>query len=97
MKHEIILSPEAIVQLKRLRARDRAIVRDGLDSYLRYEPTRPSRSRIKKLRDRIKPRYRLRLGSLRIYYDVVQERVEILAIVEKSKSETWLTGEGEEE
>jgi hypothetical protein len=51
MVFEIILAPEAIDDLRRLSARDRAKVRDALDVHLRHEPTKVSKSRIKRLRD----------------------------------------------
>ena len=37
-----------------------------------------------------RPQYRLRIDDVRVLYDVLDERVEILAIVEKSKVNEWL-------
>jgi mRNA-degrading endonuclease RelE of RelBE toxin-antitoxin system len=48
MTFEIILAPEAIEDLDGLKASVRATVRDGLETHLRHEPTRLSRSRIKR-------------------------------------------------
>jgi mRNA-degrading endonuclease RelE of RelBE toxin-antitoxin system len=90
MRHEIALAPEAVGDFKRLPARLRAIVRDALEMYLRHEPTKTSRSRIKRLRGVSKPQYRLRVQDLRIFYDVSQARVEVLAIVKKSEATAWL-------
>lgn len=95
MRHEIILAPEAAADYKSLSARDRATVRDALQIHLHHEPTKTSRSRIKRLRGLRKPQYRLRVEDFRIFYDVLEGRVEILAIVEKSKAVTWLEREGE--
>lgn len=72
MRYEIILSPRAVEDLRRLDARTRAVVRDALETHLWFEPTRVSRSRIKRL------------------HDVVEEDVEILAILFKPKVEEWL-------
>ena len=74
---------------------DRAAVRDALETYLRHVPARTSRSRIKRLRGLSRPQYRLRIGEVRVFYDVVDGTVEILAIVAKSEAETWLAQFGE--
>ncbi len=50
MRYEIILAPEAIEDLKNLQAKDRAELRDAFEKHLRREPTRLSKSRIKRLR-----------------------------------------------
>jgi len=49
-----------------------------------------SRSRIKRLRGLLRPQYRLRMGEVRVFYDVVGTTVEVLAIVAKSEAESWL-------
>ena len=90
MPFVIVLAPEAIEDLKSLKANVRAEVRAALESHLRHEPKRVSRSRIKRLRGLRKPQYRLRVGEVRIFYDVTQTTVEILAIVTKSEARSWL-------
>ncbi len=40
------------------------------------------------------PQYRLRIGELRVFYDVVGAEVQILAIVAKSDAESWLQKAG---
>jgi mRNA interferase RelE/StbE len=97
MPFEIILAPEAIEDLEGLKANIRAAVRDGLETHLRHEPTKPSRSRIKRLKKLSQPQYRLRLGEVRVFYDVTEERVEILAIVLKSEAAEWLAKHGKSE
>jgi mRNA-degrading endonuclease RelE of RelBE toxin-antitoxin system len=61
-----------------------------LDPHLRHEPRKTSRSRIKRLRGVSKPQFRLRVGDVRVFYDVTGTTVEILAIVMKSEAESWL-------
>ena len=95
MRHEIILAPEASEQFQRLRARIRAAVRDALETYLRFEPTKSSKNRIKRLRGMKRPEYRLRVEEIRVYYDVTEDTVEVLAIVAKSEAQAWLEGKGE--
>jgi len=95
MKYEIALSPEAAQTYKALGAHLRAEVRETIETHLRHEPMKISKSRIKRLRGLSRPQYRLRIGELRIYYDVSGSTVEVLAIVEKAKSIEWLKKAGE--
>ncbi len=86
MRFEILLAPEAVQDLKHLKAHDRAEVRDAIEVHLRHEPTKTSKSRIKRLRGISRPQFRLRVGETRIYYDVTKDVVQILAIVSKSEA-----------
>lgn len=97
MRYEIILAPEAVEDLRRLKARLRATVRDAIEKHLRHEPTKASKSRIKRLRGIRRPQYRLRADEIRIFYDVAERSVEILAIVPKQKAVAWLEKIGERE
>lgn len=94
MKHEIVLAPEAVADLRALPAHVRAEVRDALERHLRHELEKLSKSRIKRLRGRGKPHYRLRVGEVRVFYDVSGCRVEVLAIVAKSEADRWLEERG---
>ena len=90
MKYEIILAPEAAQDLKRLKAHDRAEVKDALERHLRHGPAKVSKSRIKRLRGLNHPQYRLRVGEIRVFYDITEYHVEVLAIVPKSEAASWL-------
>ena len=90
MPHAIVLAPEAVEDFKALRANIRAEVKTALETHLRHEPAKASRSRIKKLRGLRRPQYRLRVGDIRVFYDISGATVEILAIVAKSEAQTWL-------
>lgn len=90
MRFEIILAPEAVEDLKGLTANRRAEVRAAIEIHLRHEPRKTSRSRIKRLRGVSRPQFRLRVGEVRVFYDVAGEAVEVLAIVVKSQAESWL-------
>ena len=90
MRYEILLAPEAVDDLRALKANLRAAVREALDTHLRHEPTKARKSRIKRLRGMSRPRYRLRVGEVRFFYDVTRDTVEVLAIVTKSEAESWL-------
>jgi mRNA interferase RelE/StbE len=90
MPFEIVLAPEAVEDLKALRANVRADIRTALETHLRHEPKKLSRSCIKRLRGLRQPQFRLRVGDIRIFYDVTGTIVQILAIVSKSEADSWL-------
>ncbi|HEX3665498.1 MAG TPA: type II toxin-antitoxin system RelE/ParE family toxin [Rhizomicrobium sp.] len=90
MGFSIVLAPEAAEDFRRLRASIRAAVRSAIETHLKHEPGKMSRSRIKRLRGVRRPQYRLRVGDVRIFYDISEATVEILAIVSKSEAEAWL-------
>lgn len=97
MPFTILLAPEAAEDLRRLTANVRASVRTALETHLRHEPEKMSRSRIKRLRGLLRPQYRLRVGDVRVFYDISGTTVEILAIVAKSEAESWLAKFGDPE
>lgn len=97
MRFEILLAPEAVDDLKKLEAAPRARTRAAIEAHLRHEPRKVSRSRIKRLRGLRQPQFRLRVDEIRVFYDVSDNVVEILAIVMKSESESWLAQFGHPE
>ena len=94
MRHEIILAPAAVRELGALRADVRGRVRDAIELHLRHEPTKVSRSRIKRLRGLDRPQYRLRVDEVRVFYDVEEDTVQVLAIVPKAQADAWLKAQG---
>lgn len=97
MRYEIVFSLEALEDFKKLDARWKAMVRNALETHLRHEPEKESKSRIKKLRDMKRPQYRLRVDAIRVFYDVSGSEVVILGIVPKSRADDWLEEAGESE
>ncbi|MHB1424455.1 MAG: type II toxin-antitoxin system RelE family toxin [Gemmataceae bacterium] len=96
MQYDIVLAPEAVEDLDSFKANVRAAVRDAIEQHLRHQPTKVSRSRIKRLRGLSHPEYRLRVGDeLRVFYDVAEGVVQVLAIVPKSAVDAWLAKQGE--
>jgi mRNA interferase RelE/StbE len=91
----IILAPEADEDLKRMEVRVRKAVKEAIEKHLRHEPARLSKSRIKRLRGLRRPQYRLRIGEVRIFYDVAEGSVQVLAIIPKSQAAAWLKEVGE--
>lgn len=97
MRFAIVLAPEAVEDLRRLRADIRSTVRAAIETHLQHEPKKESRSRIKRLRGLDRPQYRLRVGEIRVFYDARDSVVEIVAIVSKSEANEWLTQFGDPE
>jgi mRNA interferase RelE/StbE len=96
MRYDIVLAPEAVEDLDNLKANIRAAVHDAIKQHLRHQPTKVSKSRIKRLRGLSHPQYRLRVGDdVRVFYDVTGETVQVLAIVQKSEVDAWLAEHGE--
>jgi mRNA-degrading endonuclease RelE of RelBE toxin-antitoxin system len=94
MRYEVVLAPGAARAYRALPAYRRAEVRDALERHLRHKPTRVSKSRIKRLRGLSQPQYRLRVGEVRVFYDVTRKAVEVLAIVTKAEAAGWLAEHG---
>src|SRR3990172_3746419 len=97
MRYEIILSPESVEDLKQLEARVRAKVKELIEVHLRHEPTKGSKSRIKRLRGLRRPQYRLRIDEIRVFYDVEKNKVKILAPCRKGRGHyhaSWETSRG---
>ncbi len=94
MPYEIILAPEAVEDLRGLPAHIRASVREAIEKHLRHEPGKVSKSRIKRLRGMKRPQYRLRVEEIRVYFDIAEHAVEVLAIIPKSETQAWLQGQG---
>jgi mRNA interferase RelE/StbE len=95
MRFEIRLAREAERQLVALPAYHRATLRAALEEHLRHEPMKTSRSRIKRLRGLTRPQYRLRVEEFRVFYDLVGQEVQVLAIVAKTETAAWLAASGE--
>jgi len=95
MKYEILFAPEAVQDFKCLSAKDRSTVKEAIERHLRYEPQKLSKSRIKKLQGMSRPEYRLRVDEIRVFYDVAEATVQVLAIIPKSKAAEWLEEMGE--
>ena len=94
MRYNIYLVQDAVEDLNQLSATDRAAVREHIVLHLGFEPTKVSKSRIKRLKGLSKPQYRLRVDDIRVYYDVKDNDVEVLAIIKKDEAEAWLAAEG---
>ena len=90
MRYEVVLAPEALDDFRALRANAWAEVRDALEAHLRFQPTKATRSRIKRLRGLSRPQCRLRVGDVRVHFDIEGSEVHVVAIVGEGQAAEWL-------
>ena len=79
-------------QLRQLTARDRALLFDEIEKQFPHEPLLETRNR-KPLRPNPIAPWELRVGELRVFYEVAEgepARVRILAIGEKRGNSLWI-------
>ena len=89
--YEIILKRSAIADLDRLRKHDATKIADAMRDHLGREPTRMSKTRIKRLRGISNPDYRLRVGDYRAFYTVDENarRVVVLRVMHKDETHSY--------
>jgi len=95
MRYEVVLAPEAVDDVRGLKPHLRSAVWDAIEQCLRHAPTKTSKSRIKRFKGLARPQFRLRVGEVRVCYDVRETTVDVLAVVAKSDAAAWLKREGE--
>ena len=92
MAFKILYSPEAVDHLELLPKNSQALVLDEVDAHLAHQPTLPTRKRKLLRPNRIAP-WELRLGDLRVFYEV-QEEPEAVVIVKavgiKRHNQLWI-------
>lgn len=88
---EIHLKPSAIKDMDKLRKYDAAMVANGMENHLSRNPTKESKSRIKRLRGISDPDYRLRIGDYRVFYNVdrTELRVDVLRVLSKDQTQKY--------
>ena len=79
MPYQIEYSPDAEDHLRGLTARQQAIVLDTVDEQLECQPTVETRNRKPMRPNPIAP-WELRIGNLRVYYDVEEEPEPVVYI-----------------
>jgi mRNA-degrading endonuclease RelE of RelBE toxin-antitoxin system len=91
---EIRWSPDARDHLRLLPAYQRAMVIDSVERILPEQPDEPSRKR-KLLRENPVATWELRLGDLRVFYDVNRDEsaVEVVAVGIKEQHRLRIAGE----
>jgi mRNA-degrading endonuclease RelE of RelBE toxin-antitoxin system len=95
LPYSIEYSLDAEDHLRFLRARQQAIVLDTVDEQLAHQPTIETRNR-KPMRPNPLAPWELRIGALRVYYDVEdapQPKVYIRAVGIKERNRVRIAGE----
>lgn len=96
MPHRTEYSPDAEDHLRNLTARQRAILLDAVEEQLSHQPTVETRNR-KPMRPNSLAPWELRIGHLRVYYEVAGEApeqvVSVLAIGTKVRNRVRIGGE----
>jgi len=86
--YKIVLKRSAVADLDALRKYDATQIADAMEKHLLHDPTKESRSRIKRLRGIRNPDYRFRVGAYRIIYVVDEDarRVDVLRVMHKDQT-----------
>ncbi len=95
MPHRIDYSPVAEDHLRVLTARQQKTVLDTVDEQLTYQPTVETRNR-KLMRPNPLAPWELRIGQLRVYYDVEEEPEPVVVILAVGVKERNLVRIGKE-
>ena len=82
---QIVFKPLAIRQLKKMKRYYAGIIVDAIETQLSNEPEKTHGS-IKRLRGRQEATFRLQVQDYRVFYDVMEDRVEIIQILHKSET-----------
>jgi len=90
--YRIEYSPEAEDHLMCLSARDSRTVLDTVVVQLAHQPTVSTRNRKLMKANRLAP-WELRIGSLRVYYEVKARVVIVKAVGFKDRDRVWIGGE----
>lgn len=85
---EIVFRPLAIKQLKKMKRYYAGIIVDAIEKHLREEPEKTHGS-IKRLRGRQEATFRLRVQHYRVFYDVAEDKVEIIQVLHKSETPSF--------
>jgi len=89
--YTIILKRSAIADLDALRKYDATQIANAMERHLQHDPTKESKSRIKRLRGISNPDYRLRVGDYRVFYMVDEDarQVDVLRVMHKDQTLTY--------
>ena len=89
--YTIMLKPSAIADLDALRKYAATQIANAMERHLQHDPTKESKSRIKRLRGISNPDYRLRVGDYRVFYVVDRDarRVDVLRVMHKDQTLTY--------
>ncbi len=86
-KYSLAYDELAVNELKALRRYQQVQVVTGIEEHLQHRPTRATGRRIRKLDPPVLAAFRLRIGDLRVFYDVddAARTVHIVAVRAKGR------------
>lgn len=91
---QIQFAPEALEDLSFLRKYEQQQIIDGIETQLSYQPDLETRNK-KRLRPNLLAEWELRVGNLRVFYDIDIENtvVKIVAVGLKQDNQLFIQGE----
>lgn len=94
-RFQIGYAEQAKEHLRALPAHKRGRVVDAIEQRLSFDPARENRNRKKMDENSLEAGFELRVGELRVYYDVdeLHRLVYVLAIAEKDRGRILIGGE----
>jgi mRNA interferase RelE/StbE len=92
MAYEIEFSPDARDHLRGLKKRDQQIVVDAIAEQLAHQPDQPTPRRKRLDENPIAP-WELRVGDFRVFYEIGQDGVVVVAVGQKSHNRLMIGGE----
>jgi mRNA-degrading endonuclease RelE of RelBE toxin-antitoxin system len=92
--YDIIFEPDAVEHLRGFSARDQSVVLDQIEVQLTYQPDVETRNR-KRLRPNPLAPWELRIGEIRVLYDVNADvtSVRVIAVGRKEGNRLIIGGE----
>mgnify|MGYP002784722257 CR=1 FL=1 len=92
MKFTIHLTDSAIEDLDFFRKKERRVIADGIAEFLTHDADVETRRR-KRLRPNPLAAWELRLGDYRVFYEIDDADVKILAVGHKDHNDLYIRGE----
>jgi mRNA-degrading endonuclease RelE of RelBE toxin-antitoxin system len=92
MAFRITITEDAERQFRSLPAREQRILEAAIQSRLEHEPTKPTKA-IKRLRPSLFADFELRVGDLRVLYNVDEGEVVVILVGRKAGNKLVVEGE----
>jgi len=92
MEYRIRITEDAEQQFRALSVRDQRTLQTAILARLQHQPTTPTRN-VKRLRPNPVAEYELRVGDLRVLYDVAGEEVIVSVVGKKVGNKLFVFGE----
>jgi mRNA-degrading endonuclease RelE of RelBE toxin-antitoxin system len=91
MTFTVLLTDSAIEDLDYFRKSERRIIADGIAQHLERDADVETRRRKRLRPNRLAP-WELRIDDFRVFYDIVEEEVKIVAVGHKEHNDLYIRG-----